>query len=193
MGHTRRRAPRRRPRAVSGRRFGPPRKSGTNGGGTGGDLVHAISLYATLFGLWLLLSGFFEPFPLFLGVVCCALVTVIAHRMDVIDAEGQPVHITWRFLNYLPWLAWRIVLANIDVARCVLSPGRPIAPVLKWVPASQRSDLGAVIYANSITLTPGTVSTSVEPGRIQVHALTGEGMADIEKGDMDARVRAVEG
>ncbi len=156
-------------------------------------MVHAISLYATLFGLWLLLSGFFEPFPLFLGVVCCALVTVIAHRMDVIDAEGQPVHITWRFLTYLPWLAWRIFLANVDVARRVLSPGRPIAPVLKWVSASQRTDLGAVIYANSITLTPGTVSTSVEPGRIQVHALTGEGMADIETGDMDARVRAVEG
>ena len=193
MGHTRRRAPRRMLRAVSGLRFGPPRNSRPTEATRGGDLVHTISLYATLFGLWLLLSGFFEPFFLFLGVVCCALVTVIAQRMDVVDAEGQPVHITWRFLTYLPWLAWQIVLANIDVARRVLSPARPIEPVLKWVPASQRSDLGAVIYANSITLTPGTVSTSVEPGRIQVHALSGEGMAELEKGDMDARVRAVEG
>jgi multicomponent Na+:H+ antiporter subunit E len=156
-------------------------------------LVHLISLYVTLFGLWLLLSGFFEPFFLFLAVVCCALVTYIAHRMDVIDHEGQPVHITWRFLTYLPWLGWRIFLSNIDVARRVLSPSRPISPVLKWLSSSQRSDLGTAIYANSITLTPGTVSTSAETGRVQVHALTREGMAELEKGDMDARVRAVEG
>ncbi len=167
--------------------------SGAGERGTGGKLVHAISLYAALFGLWLLLSGFFEPFLLILALVCCAFVVAIAHRMDVIDHEGQPVHITWRLLTYLPWLAVQIVRANIDVARCTLSPGRPIDPILKWVPAGQRSDLGTVIYANSITLTPGTVSTSAEPGRIQVHALTRDGMAELEKGDMDARVRAVEG
>ncbi len=159
----------------------------------GGELVNTISLYAALFGLWLLLSGFFEPFLLILALVCCALVVAIARRMDVIDHEGQPVHITWRLLTYLPWLAGQIALANIDVARRVLSPGLPVDPILKWVPASQRTDLGTVIYANSITLTPGTVSTSAEPGRIQVHALTRAGIAALERGDMDERVRAVEG
>ncbi len=156
-------------------------------------MVHAISLFAALFGVWLLLSGFFDPFFLTLAATCCVIVVSIALRMDVIDHEGQPVHVSWRFVSYLPWLAWRIVLANVDVARRVLDPKLPIDPVLKWVPASQRTDLGTVIYANSITLTPGTVSTSVESGRIQVHALTQDGMDEIERGEMDARVRAVEG
>ena len=156
-------------------------------------MVHTLSLYAALFGVWLLLSGFFDLFFLTLAAVSCALVVYVARRMDVIDHEGQPVHITWRFLTYLPWLAWQIVVANADVVRRVLSPGLPIDPILQWVPASQRTDLGTVIYANSITLTPGTVSTTVESGRIEVHALTREGLAGLERGDMDARVRAVEG
>ncbi len=83
--------------------------------------------------------------------------------------------------------------ANIDVMRRVLSPELPIDPVVKWLPASQTTDLGRVIYANSITLTPGTVSTNVEDGRIEVHALSREGMTALEEGDMDARVQGVEG
>lgn len=156
-------------------------------------MVHAISLFAALFGVWLVLSGFFSPFFLGLAVVCCAFVVLIAWRMDVVDHEGQPVHVTWRFLTYLPWLVWQIVRANIDVARRILSPSLAIDPVMKWLPASQKSDLGRVIYANSITLTPGTVSADVAGGRIQVHALSSEGMAGLESGEMDARVRAVEG
>ena len=156
-------------------------------------MVHAISLYAALLGVWLLLSGFYSPFFLALAVVCCALVVYIARRMDVLDHEAQPAHLTWRFITYLPWLAWQIVLANIDVARRVLAPSLAIDPVMKWLPASQKTDLGLVIYANSITLTPGTVSTDVEGGRIQVHAISAESMAGLESGGMDARVCAVEG
>ncbi len=165
----------------------------SNAGGTGGELVHAIGLYAVLFGLWLLLSGIFNGFFLILAAICCALVVYIARRMDAVDGAGQPVRVSWRVVTYLPWLAWQIVLANIDVVRCVLSRDPPIDPVLKWLPASQRTDLGTVIYANSITLTPGTVSTGVENGRIQVHALTRDGMDELERGAMDARVSSVEG
>ncbi|MEE8275393.1 MAG: Na+/H+ antiporter subunit E, partial [Alphaproteobacteria bacterium] len=91
-------------------------------------MLHAVSLYAALFGVWLLLSGFFDPFFLSLAAVCCALVVYIARRMDVIDHEGLPIHVTWRFLTYLPWLAWRIIVANLDVARRVLDPALPIDP-----------------------------------------------------------------
>ena len=160
---------------------------------TGGDLVRAISLYAALYGVWLLLSGFFSPFYLGIAAVCCALVVYIALRMDVIDQEGHPVQISWRLIPYLPWLTWQIVRANLDVTRRVFSRDLDIDPVLRWVPASQRTDLGTVIYANSITLTPGTVSTDVEPGRIRVHALSGDAMAKLETGEMNARVRDVEG
>lgn len=156
-------------------------------------MAHAASLFVVLFVTWLLLSGFLEPFLLLAGLVSSAIAVLIAHRMDVIDREGHPIHLSWRFITYLPWLVWQIVKANVDVARRVLTPSRPIAPTLEWVPASQQSDLGVVIYANSITLTPGTVSASVESGRIQVHALSKDAIQILNRGEMDRRARSVEG
>ncbi len=146
-------------------------------------MFHAISLFVALFGVWLLLSGIYTAFFLIVAAVCCVLVVLIARRMDVVDHEAQPIHLTGRFVLYLPWLAWQIVLANIDVARRVLSPDLSIDPVVKWLPASQTTDLGRVIYANSITLTPGTVAVRLDGGEVLVHAVTGE---------MDRRVTRLE-
>lgn len=155
-------------------------------------MVRAIGLYGTLFGVWLLLSGIITSFFLGLAALCCALVVAISLRMDAADREPLLLTLKWRFFAFLPWLAWQILRANIDVARRVLARDLPIDPALEWVPASQRSDLGMAIFANSITVTPGTISTSVERGRILVHALTREGIAELGKGDMNARVRGVE-
>ena len=154
-------------------------------------LLHAISLGLVLFGVWLLLSGFFEPLLLGLGVLSCVIVVLIAHRMDVIDREGFPIHLGWRILTYWVWLAVEIVKANLDVARRVLDPRLPIHPLLVRVKASQASELGQVIYANSITLTPGTVSMLLDGGEILVHAIAREMAEDLEGGEMDRRVTAV--
>ena len=154
-------------------------------------LLHSISLGLVLFGVWLLLSGLFEPLLLGLGVLSCVIVVLIAHRMDVIDREGLPIHLGWRIVAYWVWLAVEIVKANLDVARRVLDPKLPIHPVLVRVKASQASELGQVIYANSITLTPGTVSMQVEGGEILVHAIARETAEDLERGEMDRRVTAV--
>ncbi len=157
-----------------------------------GRLLHSISSGLVLFGVWLLLSGFFEPLLLGLGVLSCVIVVWIANRMDVIDHEGQPVQLGWRILAYWVWLAVEIVKANLDVARRILDPKLPIDPVLVRVKASQASELGQVIYANSITLTPGTVSMQVGGGEILVHAIAREMAEDLEGGEMDRRVTAVE-
>ncbi len=156
-------------------------------------MLHSISLGLLLFGVWLLLSGFFEPLLLGLGVVSCLVVVLIAHRMDVIDREGHPIHLAWRIVIYWFWLALEIVKSNIDVARRILDPKLPIHPLLIRLPASQKSELGHVIYANSITLTPGTVSVQVEVGEILVHAIAEEPAEALRQGDMDRRVSAVEG
>ena len=156
-------------------------------------MVRTISLYGLLFGVWLLLSGFFSPFFLGLAAICCALVVIITARMDKVDGDSLSWSLNARFLTYIPWLAWQILRANIDVMRLVLSRDLAIDPQLEWVPAGQKSDLGTAVYANSITLTPGTISTSVEDGRILVHALTREGMDGVRAGAMDARVRQMEG
>ena len=86
-------------------------------------MLHALSLGLVLFCLWLLLSGFFVTLLLSLGVVSVAFVVWIAHRMDVIDHEGHPTHLTIRALLYWPWLIVEIIKANIDVAGAIAVTG----------------------------------------------------------------------
>lgn len=156
-------------------------------------MLHALSLGLALLALWLMLSGMFVTLLVVFGIASSVLVVWIALRMDVVDHEGHPIHIrTGRWLRYMLWLVWQIVLSNLDVTRRILSPGLPISPTVRRLRASQRTDLGLVIYANSITLTPGTVTIDVEGGEVEVHALSREGIADLESGEMDRRVRALE-
>jgi len=156
-------------------------------------MAQAISLGAVLFGLWLLLSGHYTPLLLGFGAASCALVVLISARMDVVDREGHPIHLGPRALTYWPWLLVEIVKANIDVAKRIVDPKLPISPTMLRVKASQKTEVGRVIYANSITLTPGTVSVELEGDMIEVHALTVEGAEALQEGEMDRRVTAMEG
>jgi len=141
-----------------------------------------------------MLSGHFNnPLLISLGVLSCATVVWITIRMDVADQEGHPIHLTWRALWYWTWLGFEIIKANIDVIKRVLSPSLPISPTMLRVKASQKSDLGQVIYANSITLTPGTISIDVANNEILVHALSKDGAEDLITGEMDRRVTKMAG
>jgi multicomponent Na+:H+ antiporter subunit E len=155
-------------------------------------MVHAFSLGAALGILWLLLSGHYDPLMLGLGFLSICGALVVAHRMAVVDHESVPLQLRLRGLRYWPWLAKEIAKANWDVTRIVLSRSGRGTPTLLWLESAQRSDLGQVIYANSITLTPGTISVVVERDRILVHALTREMAAGLETGEMHDRVRALE-
>jgi len=157
------------------------------------SVKHAVSLSVLLFGIWLLLSGYFVTLLLTFGVVSSLLVVAISMRMDVIDHEGHPIHLSWGAMFFWPWLVWQIVLSNIDVAKRVLFSKYPISPTILLVPARQKTDLGKVVYANSITLTPGTISLELENDEILVHALTAEGAADLKKGVIHDRVLRMEG
>jgi multicomponent Na+:H+ antiporter subunit E len=143
--------------------------------------------------LWLLLSGIFEVWLLALGLGSVIVVITFANRMDVIDREGHPIHISWRALLYWPWLAREIVKANFDVARVILSPKMPIDPKVLRIKATQVTELGHVFYANSITLTPGTVTLSLENRAMSVHSLTRSAEEGLLSGEMDRRVHGVEG
>ena len=156
-------------------------------------MLHAISLSAVLIGLWLLLSGHYDAFLLSLGGVSIVVVVLVALRMDVVDHEGHPVHLTPKCLTYWPWLGWEIIKANIDVAYRIVHPNLPISPTVVNLKASQKTEVGKVIYANSITLTPGTVSVNMQGDEITVHALSREGAESLLDGAMDRRVCEVEG
>lgn len=155
-------------------------------------MLRAAVLFVILLLLWLLLSGIYQPLLLGLGVASCALVVWIALRKDVLDAEGLPMHLNlWRTLCYALWLGWQILLSTLDVTRRIWHPALPISPGVRHVPA-KLGDVARVIYANSITLTPGTLSIDVDEDRILVHSLTEEGLADLEGGEMYRRVKELE-
>lgn len=153
-----------------------------------------IRLVITMTVLWLLLSGMFKAQLLILGVMSVALVAWLAIRMDVLVHRGQPIYFpVVKIFKYWVWLGGQIVLSNIDVTKRVLSADMPIKPRLKIVAATPNSDLGRAIYANSITLTPGTTAINFTPNNdILVHALHEDSLIELEEGEMAERVRAVE-
>jgi len=105
-------------------------------------LAHAISLFAVLYGTWLALSGHYTPLLLISGAVCSAIAVAVAIRMDLVDREGFPIHLTWKAPIYWLWLAVQVVIWSVHVSRHVLTPRLAIDPVVKRVRATQVNDLG---------------------------------------------------
>ncbi len=155
--------------------------------------MRLVSLILVLSAVWLLLSGHYDSLFFGLGAVSVAMATWIAYRMKVVDHEGHPVQIALRVFVYFPWLFKEIIKSNFDVARRVLSPSLPIDPRVFTVQASQITAVGRTIYANSITLTPGTVTIDVRGNTLEVHALTEASADGVKSGVMDAHVTRFEG
>ncbi|MDP4795414.1 MAG: Na+/H+ antiporter subunit E [Rhodospirillales bacterium] len=151
-------------------------------------MTQAIALALALAGFWILLSGYWLTLIVCLGVASIALCVFLAWRMDVCDHEGHPVHLTFRGLTYFPWLLKEIVMSNIAVAKAILAGPDAIRPQVLRVKANQSDDLGVTVYANSITLTPGTVSISIDDNFITVHALMDDTADGLRTGEMDDKV-----
>ena len=154
---------------------------------------YLISSAVALSAAWLLWSGHLEPFILILGGLSVLLTLWVSLRMGVIDEEGVPLQLGIRqFARFLPWLMWEIIKSNVEVTKIILSPRMKLRRNLIEVSADQKSQIGKVIFANSITLTPGTVSVNLQGDRILVHALSFEGSEEDLSGDMSARVCKLE-
>lgn len=157
-------------------------------------VIRSLVLAVVLFGVWLVWSGHFTPLLVGFGAGSCVGVLLLCRRMRIVDEEGVPVQLGLRPLfPYLPWLVKEIARANLDVARRIVDPRLPIRPSVLRVKASQKGELGRVVYANSITLTPGTVSMGVEHDEIVVHALSAQSAQSAASGEMDRRVSRMEG
>jgi multicomponent Na+:H+ antiporter subunit E len=154
---------------------------------------YAVRLGLVLVVLWLLFSGLWTHTVVVpLGIASIALTIFIAWRLGIIDRDADPVHLIIPSLKYLPWLMWQMVRANLTVARCILSGNGTLSPHVARLRTSQRSDLGRSIMANSITITPGTVTLEVFPDEIEYYALTAEMVRELEAGEMDRRVSNLE-
>lgn len=156
--------------------------------------MRIIGAIVVLVALWLLLSGVYKPLVIGFGVVSALIAVWVVRRMDAMDGDSVPLRLKpLGFIGYLIWLAVEIAKANWAVTRIVLAPVMPIRQHLFAVRFSQNSDVGQVIFANSITLTPGTITVETEDKRFLVHALAYTPDTIGELTEMDRRVSATEG
>jgi multicomponent Na+:H+ antiporter subunit E len=136
-----------------------------------GKVFYSLTLVAALCALWFTLSGHTEPLLLILGAISITVVLIIVERMEILDGEASPFHRLLFAVSYWVWLGGEIAKANIEVAKAILKADLELTPRLFRIKASQRTDLGRTIFANSITLTPGTVTVNVDEDDLIIHAL----------------------
>ena len=139
--------------------------------------------------IWLLISGHYSLLILSLGALSVLTVTWLFRRMDRVDGQIAVLPMRPRLLYYLLWLMWQIVLSNIDLVRRIWDPSLPIRPTWQRLDIKVTSSLAKMLYANSITLTPGTLTTDVKEDHFMVHSLTPDGIDELRKGDMEKQIQ----
>lgn len=152
----------------------------------------ALALLLLLAAAWLLWSGIYKPLLLWLGVFSCMLSAYIAYRVGFFE-RSTGLHLIPRLPRFSLWLLVEIVKSSLEVVRLVLDPRLPISPTVVMIEAKPEDEVGQVILANSITLTPGTVTLDVFDNRLLVHCVTREGAQAIEAGDANRRVAELTG
>jgi multicomponent Na+:H+ antiporter subunit E len=147
-----------------------------------------LVVFLILFGFWLIFSGHFDVFHLSLGVMCAALVSVFSYDLLLPDVPSPNKLLkVGRFVQYVPWLLYQVVVANLHVVYLVLAPAK-IRPQIIHFKTSLESDLSKVSLGNSITLTPGTITLDIVDGEFYVHALDDKVAEDLLTGEMQRRV-----
>ncbi len=152
-------------------------------------MTQLIGLTVMLAAFWLLLSGHYAPMFLGFGAFSVLLAAWLAIRMNIVDDEAKPLRWLLRVPRYWLWLTGQILYSALAVCRLIWNPGAPLSPGLGRANVEGLNDVERATYANSITLTPGTLSMSVDEHHIEIHALDEQTLADIDAGDMIRRVR----
>ena len=148
--------------------------------------------FVVLFVPWLVLSGKFDPVHVGMGVLCSSLVAYWCADLlfqDKATTLGGRLRQLAGFVGYMGWLLGQVILANLHVFRVALSPrmNELVEPQMVEFETKLEKELSKFVLANSITLTPGTVTVRVEGSRFLVHALTDKVARDIP-GVMEKRI-----
>ena len=156
-----------------------------------GRLRVYLMFTALLVAAWVLWSGMFKPLLLGLGAFSCALAAYISIRMGYFDTRVFALRFNLRLLAFWGWLLKEIVKSSLEVARIVLARDLRLSTKVVELDAGRLSPVDQVLLGNSITLTPGTLTLDALDGRLIVHALTVEGAAALEEGEMMRHVAAI--
>jgi len=154
-------------------------------------LKHIALSFTYLFLIWILLSGYFKSNLIILGLLSCTLVTILSVAYKVYSPHQHRLRINLRLPFYLPWLLLEIIKSNLHVARCILT--NDIQPQTLRIKPKQKTDAGLAVHANSITLTPGTISVDYSSKQLLVHALTHHTAEGIKGDEMNIKVATLEG
>jgi multicomponent Na+:H+ antiporter subunit E len=147
-----------------------------------------------MFSFWILLSGEFTFILITSGVVASLIVAYLSHDIFVGKADLKTeTGRVFRFIKYVPWLLWEIILANFEIAYLVLSPKPLVDPQLVRFKPDLKTDLGIVTLAHSITLTPGTVTVEANEKEFVIHAIWQKSAEGIIGGEMQQKVKKIEG
>ena len=147
-----------------------------------------------MFLFWILLSGEFTFILITSGVVASLIVAYLSHdifigKADLKTETGR----VFKFIVYIPWLLWEIILANVEIAYLVLSPKPLVDPQIVRFKNDLKTDLGIVTLAHSITLTPGTVTVEANREEFVIHAIWQKSADGIIGGEMQQKVKKIEG
>jgi multicomponent Na+:H+ antiporter subunit E len=154
-------------------------------------MLTRVVTFIIMFGFWLVFSGIFDAYHMTLGAICSALVALVSHDLLFKDISGgEKLKQAWRLILYLPWLIYQVILANLHVVRMVLQPSK-IHPQIIEIDAKLKSEISKVTFANSITLTPGTITMDIDGNKFYVHALSQKVADDLLTGEMEDRVAHV--
>ena len=153
--------------------------------------LRRLAVFVILFAFWLLLSGHYDLFHLSLGLICSLLVAFVSHDLLIENISGSKrIRKTRRFISYVLWLIYQIVLANLHVAYLILNP-KAIDPRIVRFKTRLKSQFSMVTLGNSITLTPGTITMDIIDGEFVVHALSKKVADDLLSGEMERRIAHV--
>lgn len=153
-------------------------------------MAYFLGLLAALAAFWLGNSGHYKPLMLGFGSISVLLTLVLASRLNIIDREGAPYVRLPQLLRYYPWLAVEVIKSNWTVIRACLSAELDITPTLTKVKTVCKSDLAKVTFANSITMTPGTITVEIDGDKLLVHGIYEAGTEPEGFIEMDKRCAA---
>ncbi len=149
-----------------------------------------ITTFIILMANWVIWSGMFDIFHLALGVISCMIVAFLSHDILFAGKEISFSHLVtaYRFIKYLPWLLYQIFLSNMHVAFLVLNPNMPIEPHMIKFKTRLKKSISLTTFANSIILTPGTITADITDGEVLVHCISKKVADDLLTGEMEDRV-----
>ena len=155
--------------------------------------MHTAKWVISLSIFWLLLSGYLKPLLLGFGVASVALVILVLKRMEKVDNEPQEFGTWLQTIRYIPWLLGQILSSSLRVTKLVWGSPTEVSPSLGTINVEALPEARRTLYANSITLTPGTLSVDLEGDEVTVHALEQSSIDELKEGYIATKITGIWG